>query len=124
MEAGAGDHIPARRHADQPVHRSAGQPLWETLKQDWRYVRDDVRPGWRAMLRTTLAELEEFYLTPEHRQRLAGMGALRRWLWLGWLAAEEPVPQAHARSGGSCFLVALVLLASVAAGRRPATVRA
>jgi hypothetical protein len=60
------------------------KPLWDTLKQDWRYVRDDVRPGWRAMLSTTMAELKEFYLTPEHRQRLAGMNAFRRWVWLGW----------------------------------------
>ena len=59
-------------------------PLWDTLKQDWRYVRDDVRPGWRAMLRTTVAEVEEFYLTPAHRQRLAEMSAFRRWVWLAW----------------------------------------
>ena len=60
------------------------KPLWETLKQDWRYVREDVRPGWRAMFRTTMAELKEFYLTPELRQRLAGMGRLKRGMWLTW----------------------------------------
>jgi hypothetical protein len=60
------------------------KPLWDTLKQDWRYVRDDVRPGWRGMLSTTMAEIKEFYLTPAHRQRLAGMSAFRRWVWLGW----------------------------------------
>jgi hypothetical protein len=67
-----------------PATAPPDKPLWDTLKQDWRYVRDDVRPGWRAMLRTTMAEIEEFYLTPGHRQRLAGMSAFRRWVWLGW----------------------------------------
>jgi phosphoserine phosphatase RsbU/P len=60
------------------------KPLWDTLKQDWRYMRDDVRPEWRTTLRTTMAEVKEFYLTPELRQRLAGMSAFRRWAWLGW----------------------------------------
>ena len=31
-----------------------------------------------------MAEVKEFYLTPEHRQRLAGMSAFRRWVWLAW----------------------------------------
>lgn len=60
------------------------KPLWDTLKQDWRYVRDDVRPGWKEMLRTTMAELREFYLTPEHRQHLTEMSKFRRWVWQGW----------------------------------------
>ena len=87
------------------------QPLWDTLKQDWRYVRDDVRPGWRAMLRTTMAEVQEFYLTPGHRQRLAGMGTFRRWLWLAWWLLKSlflkltPLRRV-------VFLVALVLLAA------------
>ena len=64
----------------------ADRPILETLKQDLRYLHDDVRPGWHDMLRTTMAELKEFYLTPEHRQRLAGMNKVRRSLWLsGWL---------------------------------------
>jgi sigma-B regulation protein RsbU (phosphoserine phosphatase) len=63
---------------------ASDKPLWDTIKQDWRYVRDDVSPAWRATFRTTLAELEEFYLTPEHRQRLQEMGAFKRWMWLSW----------------------------------------
>jgi len=87
------------------------KPLWDTLKQDWRYVRDDVRPGWRAMLRTTLAEVKEFYLTPAHRQRLAGMGALRRGLWLaGWLLKSLFLKLTPLRR--FIFLIALVLLFS------------
>jgi len=87
------------------------KPLWDTLKQDWRYVRDDVRPGWRAMLRTTMAELKEFYLTPEHRQRLARMGTLKRGLWLaGWLLKSLFLKLTPLRR--FIFLVALILLAS------------
>ena len=63
---------------------ASDKPLWDTIKQDLRYVRDDVTPAWRATFRTTLAELEEFYLTPEHRQRLKQMGAFKRWMWLSW----------------------------------------
>jgi hypothetical protein len=87
------------------------KPLWDTLKQDWRYVRDDVRPGWREMLRTTMAELKEFYLTPEHRQRLAGMGPVRRGLWMaGWLLKSLFLKLTPLRR--FVFLVALILLAS------------
>jgi len=87
------------------------KPLWDTLKQDWRYVRDDVRPGWREMLRTTMAELKEFYLTPEHRQRLAGMGPVRRGLWMaGWLLKSLFLKLTPLRR--VVFLVALVLLAA------------
>ncbi len=31
-----------------------------------------------------MAELEEFYITPEHRQRLKRMGRFQRWAHLGW----------------------------------------
>jgi len=86
------------------------KPLWDTLKQDWRYVREDVRPGWREMFRTTMAELNEFYLTPDHRQRLAGMGALRRGLWLaGWLLKSLFLKLTPLRR--FIFLMALILLA-------------
>jgi phosphoserine phosphatase RsbU/P len=63
---------------------ASAKPLWETLVQDWRYVREDVRPGWRQALRATMADLEEFYLTPEHRQRLKGMGRFPRGVHLAW----------------------------------------
>jgi len=96
-----------------PINSSAAppdKPIWDTLKQDWRYVREDVRPGWREMFRTTMAELKEFYLTPEHRQRLAGMGALKRGLWLaGWLLKSLFLKLTPLRR--FIFLVALVLLA-------------
>ena len=92
-----------------PSNPPPEEPLWDTLKQDWRYVRDDVRPGWRDMLRTTVAELKEFYLTPEHRRRLAGMGTLRRGLWLaGWLLKSLFLKLTPLRR--FIFLAALVLL--------------
>jgi hypothetical protein len=87
------------------------KPLWDTLKQDWRYVRDDVRPGWRTMLRTTMAEIKEFYLTPEHRQRLASMGKVPRGLWMtGWLLKSLFLKLTPLRR--FVFLVALILLVS------------
>ena len=94
-----------------PSNPAPDTPIWQTLRQDWRYVRDDVRPGWREMLRTTMAELKEFYLTPEHRQRLAGMGPVRRGLWMaGWLLKSLFLKLTPLRR--VVFLVALVLLAS------------
>ncbi len=63
---------------------ASDKPIWETLRQDWRYVRDDVSPTWKATLRMTMAELEEFYLTPEHRKRLKAMGPVKRWASLSW----------------------------------------
>jgi hypothetical protein len=94
------------RHPSAP-----DKPLWDTLKQDWRYVRDDVRPGWRSMFQTTMGELEEFYLTPEHRHRLAGMSRFRRWVVLGWwLLKGLFFKLAPARR--VVFLVALFLLVS------------
>lgn len=87
------------------------KPLWDTLMQDWRYVRDDVRPGWRAMLRTTMAEIKEFYLTPDLRRRLAGMGKLRRGLWMaGWLLKSLFLKLTPLRR--FVFLVALILVMS------------
>jgi len=94
------------RHAPTP-----DKPLWDTLKQDWRYVRDDVRPGWRAMFGTTMVDLKEFYLTPEHRQRLARTNWLWRWVSLGWLLLKSLfLKLAPARR--VVFLVALFLLVS------------
>jgi sigma-B regulation protein RsbU (phosphoserine phosphatase) len=85
--------------------------VWDTLVQDWRYVRDDLRPGWRAMFRTTMAELEEFYLTPEHKQRLKQMNHFRRWLSLAWwLLKSLFFKLTPARR--VVFLAALVLLVS------------
>jgi len=94
-----------------PSNPTPDTPLWDTLKQDWRYVRDDVRPGWRTMFRTTMAEVKEFYLTPEQRQRLARMGTVRRGLWLaGWLLRGLFLKLTPLRR--FIFLVALVLLAA------------
>jgi serine phosphatase RsbU (regulator of sigma subunit) len=63
------------------------------------------------MLRTTMAEIQEFYLTPEHRRRLAGMGAFRRWIWVSlWLLKSLFLKLTPLRR--FVFLVALILLVS------------
>ncbi len=94
-----------------PSNPAPDAPLWDTLKQDWRYVRDDVRPGWRAMFRTTMAGVKEFYLTPEQRKRLEGMGAVRGGMWLaGWLIKSLFLKLTPLRR--FIFLVALLLLAA------------
>jgi len=95
----------------QPTDGSPTSPLWETLKQDWRYVRDEVRPGWRGTFRKTLAELEEFYLTPDERQSLAKMNRFWRSLSLAWrLLKSLFFKLSPARR--VVFIVALLLLAS------------
>jgi len=58
--------------------------FWETLKKDWEHVNQQARSGWRQSFRRTHAELEEFYLTPEHRQRVARARGLGRWLFSAW----------------------------------------
>lgn len=58
--------------------------LWSTLKDDWRYVREESRPGWRRQLEQTVAELREFYLTAAERQRLAQTKRPGTWFLLGW----------------------------------------
>ncbi len=97
-------------NSSRPV---SDKPIWETLKQDWRYVRDDIRPAWRTTIRTTVAEVQEFYLTPEHRKRLAAMGRFKRWLSLGWwLLKSLFLKLAPLRR--FVLLVALILLMSSA----------
>lgn len=58
--------------------------LWDTLKRDWQHIRADVRLSWRDDLRRTLADLREFYLTPEQRQRYLLMGRFRRFIYVSW----------------------------------------
>jgi sigma-B regulation protein RsbU (phosphoserine phosphatase) len=69
----------------EPAAREPG--LFDTLKQDVGQVRAHVRrEGLWASARRTLAELEAFYLSAARRQRLAGMGTVRRWVYFAaWL---------------------------------------
>jgi phosphoserine phosphatase RsbU/P len=105
--------LPMPQHAQG----TPAQPLWETLKQDWRYVRDEVRPGWSGSFRRTLAELEEFYLTPDERQSLTKMNRVGRSLSLAWRLLKSlffklsPVRRA-------VFIAALLLLVSGPGGVR------
>lgn len=61
--------------------------LLRTIREDVRTVHADLRrKGFRRTFRQTLGELEEFYLSSERKQRLAGMGPVRRWFYFaGWL---------------------------------------
>ena len=60
------------------------EDLWDTLKRDWVHVRAEARPGWKHLIRQTFAELEEFYLTPADRDRLAQTRRPWRWFLLTW----------------------------------------
>ncbi|MDE3155696.1 MAG: serine/threonine-protein phosphatase [Acidobacteriota bacterium] len=61
--------------------------LFHTLGKDVREVWEDVgRVGVRQTVRRSFSDLEEFYLTTHRRDRLAGMGRVKRtlvlWAWL------------------------------------------
>jgi serine phosphatase RsbU (regulator of sigma subunit) len=56
-----------------------------TLRDDLaRTLAPNAAGGPRATVRRTLAELEEFYVSPERRERLARAGRVRRWLLRTW----------------------------------------
>ena len=95
------------------IEHQLGTPpaVWDTLRQDWRYVRDDLRPGWRGAFRKTLTELEEFYLTSDERRRLTGMNRLWRWLWLSWHLLKSLLFKLS-RTRRVVLVVALLMLAS------------
>jgi sigma-B regulation protein RsbU (phosphoserine phosphatase) len=61
--------------------------LIRTLRKDVPAVWDEVRRvGVRRTLSRSFADLQEFYLTTHRRDRLAGMGLVKRTLYLGlWL---------------------------------------
>jgi phosphoserine phosphatase RsbU/P len=61
--------------------------LLRTFGQDAKVVWNDVRKaGLRQTFRRSLTELQEFYLSTHRRDRLAGMGRVKRVLFLGlWL---------------------------------------
>lgn len=77
-------HRQANSCASAPVSEEVQSGLWSTLKDDWRFVREGSRPGWRRQLEQTVAELREFYLTPADRQRLVETRRPWTWLLLGW----------------------------------------
>ena len=61
--------------------------FFRTIVQDLRRVPADMRRvGLKRSMSRTLTELQEFYFTTERRDRLAGMGRWKRWLFLSvWL---------------------------------------
>jgi serine phosphatase RsbU (regulator of sigma subunit) len=61
--------------------------FFRTFGRDLRRVLADTRRvGLKRSMSRTLTELQEFYFTTERRDRLAGMGKVKRWLFLSfWL---------------------------------------
>ncbi|MBE3135590.1 MAG: hypothetical protein IMZ55_19150, partial [Acidobacteria bacterium] len=56
-----------------------------TLRRDVRRVGTDVRrEGFKGTVGRTFADLEAFYLSTHAQARLAGMGLVKRWLFLSW----------------------------------------
>ena len=86
-------------------------PLIRTLTRDTRRVFGETRRrGFRRAGARTLEDLEAFYLSEERRQRLAGMGRLRRWLYRGaWLVKSLFLNLTPARR----VLLALAMLLSI-----------
>ena len=64
-----------------------------------KLVLEDVRGGkLREAYRRDLRDIYRFYLTDEQRERLAGMGRVKRFFWvLGWLARNLLLRLAPAR---------------------------
>jgi len=64
-----------------------GPGFVRTLVADLHRVLADLRRvGLKRSMSRTLTELQEFYFTTERRDRLAGMGRVKRWLYLAvWL---------------------------------------
>ena len=60
-----------------------------------KLVLEDVRGGKLGQVyRRDLRDIYRFYLTDEQRERLAGMGRVKRFFWIvGWLARLEKPPK-------------------------------
>ena len=59
--------------------------LFTTIRQDMGRVTTDVRrTGLKGTVGRTFDDLREFYLTTEDRERLAGMGRVRRGIYFAW----------------------------------------
>jgi hypothetical protein len=84
--------------------------FFRTLAQDFRRVLPDIRRvGFGRSMSRTLTELQEFYFTTERRDRLAGMGRVKRWLYLSfWLLKSLFLRLTPARR--ILLLLALVIL--------------
>lgn len=67
-------------HHEEP---SFFRTLGDDFRQTWSELR---RTGLKVAIGRTFADLQAFYLSTEHIDRLAGMGRVKRWLYLTlWL---------------------------------------
>jgi serine phosphatase RsbU (regulator of sigma subunit) len=71
--------------AVRPGDSPADKGLVATLASDVRRsIADWQQVGPRRVASRTLSDLEEFYLTEEHRKRLARAGVIKRWVLRVW----------------------------------------
>jgi sigma-B regulation protein RsbU (phosphoserine phosphatase) len=72
---------------DTAPHSAQEPSFFETLKDDFHRTWAELhRTGLKAAIGRTFNDLQAFYLSTEHIDRLAGMGRLKRWLYLTlWL---------------------------------------
>jgi serine phosphatase RsbU (regulator of sigma subunit) len=98
--------------ADSGSHPEQDQEpgFFRTIAQDFHRVLADMRRvGFKRSMSRTLTELQEFYFTTERRDRLSGMGRLKRWLFLSvWLLKSLFLRLTPARR--VLLLLALILL--------------
>jgi sigma-B regulation protein RsbU (phosphoserine phosphatase) len=73
--------------ADTASHPGQEPGFFKTLGDDVRHTWSEVRrTGLKASIEHTFADLQAFYLSTERIDRLAGMGRVKRWLYLSlWL---------------------------------------
>jgi len=72
---------------DTASHNAQEPSFFKTLGDDFRQTWSELhRTGLKASIGRTFADLQAFYLSTEHKDRLAGMGRGKRWLYLTlWL---------------------------------------
>jgi phosphoserine phosphatase RsbU/P len=72
---------------DTAPHSAREPSFFRTLGDDVRQTWSDLqRTGLKATVGRTFSDLQAFYLSTEHIDRLAGMGRFKRWLYLTlWL---------------------------------------
>ena len=70
----------------QRASASSEKPgVFETIRSDIRSVHTEVsKTGVKETVRQTFADLDRFYLDEGQQRFLAGVGAVRRWLWRSW----------------------------------------
>jgi hypothetical protein len=94
--------------------RNAEPRLFRQLKQDLRTMGDALRREGLRPVGRTFRDLQEFYLSTERKERLAGMHPLRRWIYFSaWTVKSLFLKLTPARR----VLLVLGLLVVLSSGR-------